>query len=223
MQPEAEKARKTTRIVVADDHFMLLDSLVALLDGQPDFSVVGKAADGEQALAAISRERPDILVLDLAMPGGDGFHVLRTLGRSGSGVAPVVLTGSACRSDYARVVKLGARGLVLKGEAPEKLFSAIRAVVDGELAFSSEMACQVIEAMAEEPERTPGNLARLSHRERQVATLVSRGLKNKDIASELGISENTVKRHLQSVFNKTGTRDRLELAVLAVTAVNKAA
>ena len=157
------------------------------------------------------------------MPGGDGFDVLRTLERDGTQVAALVLTGSESRGDYVRVVKLGARGLVLKGEAPEKLFSSIRAVASGELAFSCEIADQVVEAMAAAPPSAPGNLARLSGRERQVAALVTRGMKNRDIARELKISENTVKRHLQSVFSKTGTHDRLELAVLAVADCNRAA
>jgi DNA-binding NarL/FixJ family response regulator len=138
-------------------------------------------------------------------------------------VASVVLTASESQLDYVQVVKLGARGLVLKGDSPEKLFAAIRTVANGELAFSSEIANQVVQAMASEPRQEPTTLARLSERERQIAFLVARGLKNKDIANELAISENTVKRHLQSIFNKTSTRDRLELAVLAVTELTKAA
>ena len=224
IQLGSQREAKNTRIVIADDHVVLLESLAALLESQPDFSVVGKAGDGEETLEAIGREHPDILVLDLAMPGSDGFEVLRTLDHNRSRVAALVLTGSESRGDYARVVKLGARGLVFKGESPEKLFSAIRTVAGGELAFSSEIADQVLEAMAAAPpQRVPGNLGRLSGREREVAALVARGMKNRDIAHELKISENTVKRHLQSVFSKTGTRDRLELAVLAVADFNQAA
>jgi DNA-binding NarL/FixJ family response regulator len=224
MQAELARPGKNTRIVIADDHSVLLEALAALLESQPDFAVVGKAGDGAQTLEVISREKPDVVLLDLSMPGSDGFEVLRTLERNGSRVASLVLTGSENQGDYVQVVKLGARGLVLKGEAPERLFSAIRSVVEGELAFSTEIADQVIEAMTAPPRQAaPGNLARLSGRERQVAMLVARGMKNKDIAGELRISENTVKRHLQSVFSKTGTRDRLELAVLAVNDVNRAA
>ena len=134
-----------------------------------------------------------------------------------------MLTGSDSRLDYVQVVKLGARGLVLKGDSTEKLFAAIRTVASGELAFSSDIANQVVSAMAAEPRQAPASLARLSERERQIAGLVSQGMKNRDISHELHISENTVKRHLQSIFNKTGARDRLELAVLALTESNKAA
>lgn len=217
------KPDKKIRVVIADDHVLLLESLSALLSSQPDIEVVGKAVNGTVAVELVQRERPDVLVLDLFMPENDGFEVLRTLERAETRVAAVVLTGSESQLDYVQVVKLGARGLVLKGDSPEKLFTAIRTVSAGDLAFSNDIANQVVSAMATEPRSEPTTLARLSERERQIAFLVARGLKNKDIASELNISENTVKRHLQSIFSKTGTRDRLELAVLAVTELSKAA
>lgn len=214
---------KPIRLVIADDHAILLESLSALLGMQPDFEVVAKALNGTEAVQMVERYRPDILVLDLLMPEGDGFSVLRTLERSNIRVASVVLTGSENQLDYVQAVKLGARGLVLKGDNPEKLFTAIRTVANGELAFSSDLANQVVTAIATEPREQPGNLTRLSRREQQIVALIARGMKNKDIAQELRISENTVKRHLQSVFSKTGTRDRLELAVLAVTQIAKVA
>ena len=217
------KLTKPIRIAIADDHLVLLESLAALLDTQRDFQVVGKAVNGTETLELVKQQHPDVLVLDLFMPNGDGFDVLRTLERANSRVAAVVLTGSESQPDYVQVVRLGARGLVLKGDNPEKLFGAIRTVANGEIAFSSEIADQVVHAMSNEPQPRSGNLLRLSERERQIAMLIARGLRNRDIATELQISENTVKRHLQSIFNKTGTRDRLELAVLAVTELSKAA
>ncbi len=210
-------------IVIADDHAVLRESLSALLATQPDFGVLGTAADGNEALELVQRHHPEVLVLDLLMPGGDGFEVLRTLDRAGSRVAAVVLTGSESQPDYVQVVRLGARGLVLKGDAPEKLFAAIRAVAGGELAFSDEVAQSVLNAMVSDQRSETASMARLSDREKQIAFLVARGLKNKAIAEELSISENTVKRHLQSIFNKTGARDRLELAVMALTELSKAA
>jgi two-component system, NarL family, nitrate/nitrite response regulator NarL len=210
-------------IVIADDHAVLRESLGALLETQKDFHVVGKAASGAEALELVSESHPDVLVLDLFMPNTDGFEVLRTLDKAGSRVASVVLTGSENQPDYVQVVRLGARGLVLKGEGPERLFAAIRSVANGELAFSEDIAQQVLSAMAGEAKEEPSTIRRLSERERQIAALVARGMKNKDIAQELNISENTVKRHLQSIFNKTGARDRLELAVIALTELTKAA
>jgi NarL family two-component system response regulator YdfI len=215
----------TTRIpiVIADDHAVLRESLSVLLATQKDFEVVGKAGTGEEALELVNQSHPGVLVLDLFMPNTDGFEVLRALDKAGSRVASVVLTGSENQPDYVQVVRLGARGLVLKGEGPERLFAAIRAVANGELAFSEDIAQQVLSSMAGEAKEEPSSIRRLSVRERQIAALVARGLKNKDIARELKISENTVKRHLQSIFNKTGARDRLELAVIALTELTKAA
>ncbi len=211
------------RLVVADDHAILLESLVALLRSQSDFAVAGAAVNGTQALELVRQHDPDVLVLDLFMPSGDGFEVLRTLDRAGNRVAAVVLTGSESQADYVQTVRLGARGLVLKSDGPQKLFSAIRSVAAGELAFSDEIAHRVLGAMASDAQPQAASLARLSERERQIAYHVARGMKNKDIAAELKISENTVKRHLQSVFSKTGARDRLELAVMALTEISKAA
>lgn len=211
------------RVVIADDHEVLRESLTALLHTQPDIQVVGLAANGADALHLVQQRNPDVLVLDLLMPESDGFEVLRTLDRYGSQVASLILTGSENRADYVQVVQLGGRGLVLKGDPPQKLFDAIRCVVNGDLAFSEEISQQVIASMAGSSKEGPLALKRLSVRERQIAALVARGMKNRDIASELHISENTVKRHLQSIFDKTGARDRLELAVMALTEFDKAA
>ncbi len=210
-------------IVIADDHAILRDSLTALLQSQPDFEVVGAAADGEEAVRLVQQHNPQVLVLDLFMPEGDGFEALRTLEQADNRIAAVVLTGSASQNDYVQVVRLGARGLVLKADDPEKLFAAIRAVAEGELAFSDEVAGSVLDAMVSNPPPAASSMVRLSERERQISHMVARGMKNRDIAGELNISENTVKRHLQSIFSKTGSRDRLELAVLALGKTGKAA
>ena len=212
------------RIAIADDHAVLRESLSALLASHRDFEVAGLASNGSEALKLVETLQPDVLVLDLFMPETDGFEVLRQLDRAEVKVASVVLTGSESQPDYVQVVRLGARGLVLKGDTPEKLFAAIRTVAGGELAFSDEVAQGVLMAMSVETQQERAvNLNRLSDRERQIAYLVARGMKNKDIAQQLTISENTVKRHLQSIFSKTGARDRLELAVIAVTETPSAA
>ena len=216
-----------TRIVIADDHAILRESLALLLGTQPDFQVEGTASNGQEALDMVQAHHPDVLVLDLFMPGFDGFEVLRTLDRNGNRVATVVLTASESDTDYAQVVRLGARGLVMKGDGPHNLFEAIRVVAAGELAFSDDLARQVVSTLANEARPAHSfhqhSLHRLSERERQIAYAVARGMKNRDIAQQLSISENTVKRHLQSIFGKTGSRDRLELAVLALNEAGKAA
>jgi len=210
-------------IVIADDHAVLRESLTALLQSQSDFEVLGAAANGEEALRLVQEQHPQVLVLDLFMPESDGFNVLRTLERAGNRVASVVLTGSESQNDYVQVVRLGARGLVLKADDPQKLFTAIRAVADGELAFSDDIARSVLDAMVSDRPPVPSSMARLSERERQISYMVARGMRNRDIAADLSISENTVKRHLQSIFSKTGSRDRLELAVLALGEITNAA
>jgi DNA-binding NarL/FixJ family response regulator len=215
---------KKIRVAVADDHAVLRESLSALINAQKDLEVAGTASNGAETVELVQRALPDVLVLDLFMPEGDGFDVLRTLEKAGQRVASVVLTGSENHPDYVQVVRLGARGLVLKGDSPEKLFAAIRTVANGELAFADEVAQGIITAMADEPQQqTPSNMNRLSEREKQISYLVARGMKNRDIAAQLNISENTVKRHLQSIFSKTGARDRLELAVLALSDITNAA
>src|SRR3954471_11811521 len=222
----AAAAKPKIRLVIADDHAVLRESLGALLESQNDMQVLGKASNGAEALELVREKKPDVLVLDLFMPGSDGFEVLRTLDKAGSRIATVILTGSESESDYTNVVRLGGRGLVLKSDGPEKLFAAVRTVASGELAFSDDLAQRVLSSMAKDTRGTAGpatSLDRLSERERQIAFLVARGQKNKDISAQLNISENTVKRHLQSIFAKTGSRDRLELAVLALTELSQAA
>src|SRR5436309_16117813 len=120
-----------TRIVLADDHAILRESLSLLLGTQKDFEVEGSATNGQEALEMVQRFHPDVLVLDLFMPDFDGFEVLRTLDRAGNRVATVVLTGSESEMDYVQVVRLGGRGLVIKSDGPEKLFSAVRTVAQG--------------------------------------------------------------------------------------------
>jgi DNA-binding NarL/FixJ family response regulator len=214
---------KRIGIVIADDHMVLRESLTALLQSQPDFDVLGTAGNGEEAVRLVQEHSPQVLVLDLFMPDSDGFEVLRTLERAGNRVASVVLTGSDSQNDHVQVVRLGARGLVLKADDPQKLFAAIRSVADGELAFSDEIAHSIMDAMASDQPAVPSSMTRLSDRERQISYMVARGMRNRDIATDLAISENTVKRHLQSIFSKTGSRDRLELAVLALSEIGKAA
>ena len=207
--------QKKIRIAIAEDHAVLREALATMLDRQPDFHVEAKARNGREALQLLREKPADVLILDLTMPECDGFEVLRNMNQHGSPVPTLVLTGSEDRAAYAQVVKLGGRGLVVKSDGIETLFSAVRAVAAGKLAFCNEIAQNVLGAIAPKPGLT-GALNRLSTREKQIATLVARGMKNSEIARELAISYNTVKVHLQTIFSKTGVRDRLELVTLAL-------
>jgi len=177
-------------------------------------ATAGMTADLRSALGRVVNARLDARARS-ALRGSPGGLALVDLPPGSSAVAEFT---------FRDTVRLGARGLVLKGDSPDKLFAAIRTVANGELAFADEVAQGIITAMADEPQQQqPSNMNRLSEREKQIAYLVARGLKNRDIAAQLAISENTVKRHLQSIFSKTGARDRLELAVLALSDITNAA
>src|SRR5579872_4185507 len=207
---------KRLALILADHHQVVRDSIANLLEAQPDMQVVAVAGAGSQVPELVERHRPDVLVLELDLPELTGLEVLRTLGHAGLSLPTLILTASDNEVDYVQAVRLGASGLVLKRDSPEKLFHAIRCVAAGQLAFSNEIAQQVVNWMAGERARPAARgLHRLSEREHMVALLVTRGLRNREIAAELNISENTVKRHLQSIFSKTGAHDRVELAVLA--------
>jgi len=215
---------KKLALILADHHQVVRDSLANLLETQPDMQVVAVAGAGSQVLELVQRHRPDVLVLELDLPGATGLEVLRTLGQAGLSLPTLILTASDNEVDYVQAVRLGASGLVLKRDSPEKLFQAIRSVAAGQLAFSNEIAQQVVSWMAGERTRPPvRGLQRLSERERAVAVLVTRGLRNREIGAQLNISENTVKRHLQSIFSKTGAHDRVELAAMTAQQTAEAA
>lgn len=215
---------KRLALILADHHQVVRDSIANLLQAQSDMQVVAVAGVGSQVPELVERHRPDVLVLELELPELTGLEVLRTLGRAGLSLPTLILTASDNEVDYVQAVRLGASGLVLKRDSPDKLFQAIRNVAAGQLAFSNEIAQQVVSWMAGERMRTPvRGLQRLSQRERAVVVLVARGLRNREIAAQLNISENTVKRHLQSIFSKTGAHDRVELAAMTVEQTAEAA
>lgn len=224
IEPAERNMGKRLTLIVADHHHVVRDSVAALLQTQPDMQVVAAATAGTQVAELVRQYRPDVLLLELDLPESSGFEVLRTLGQEGLSRPTLILTASDNEVDYVQAVRLGASGLVLKRDSPEKLFQAIRDVAAGQLAFSNEIAQQVVSWMAGERARPPvRGLHRLSERERGVAELVARGLRNREIAAQLNISENTVKRHLQSIFSKTGAHDRVELAAMAAAQKAEAA
>jgi len=215
---------KRLTVMLADHHQVVRDSLANLLEMQSDMQVVAVAGAGSQVPEMVQRHRPDVLVLELDLPEATGLEVLRTLGQAGLSLPTLILTASDNEVDYVQAVRLGASGLVLKRDSPEKLFQTIRSVAAGQLAFSNEIAQQVVSWMAGERTRPPvRGLQRLSERERAVAVLVTRGLRNREIGAQLNISENTVKRHLQSIFSKTGAHDRVELAAMTAQQTAEAA
>jgi two-component system, NarL family, nitrate/nitrite response regulator NarL len=219
--------RPKIRIVVADDHPIFRDGLCKLLALEEDFEVVAQAQDGRQVLDVLQQYEPDILLLDLKMPGLDGLATLQRLQVSKNKTRVIVLTASDDKNEFVQAMKLGTSGIVLKQTATELLIKSIRKVHAGEIWLDSHTTAAVIRqfvANDEQPAPTapatasPRDRERspLSQREREIVALVAQGFKNKEMAEKMFISEQTVKNHLHNIFDKLGVSDRLELALYAI-------
>ena len=223
--PTSGVPRTKIRIVVADDHPIFRDGLCKLLALEEDFEVVGQAQDGQEVLDVLQQYEPDILLLDLKMPGLDGLGTLQRLQAARIRTRVIVLTASDDKNEFVQAMKLGTSGIVLKQTATDLLIKSIRKVHAGEIWLDSHTTAAVIRQFvsAEEvppPSQTPAPRERerspLSQREREIVALVAQGFKNKEMAEKLFISEQTVKNHLHNIFDKLGVSDRLELALYAI-------
>jgi two-component system nitrate/nitrite response regulator NarL len=200
-----------SRILLADDHPMIRTALEALLRGT-DFDIVATAATGEDALREYERVEPDILLLDLQMPGGTGMDVIRALSSAGAKVKIVVLTAGIDDASLAEARELGVSGLVLKNSDPAFLLDCLEKVKSGGKWIDSELQARIDELSGSV---AAGRRPALAPRERELIRFVSKGLRNREIASELGVTEGTVKVYLHAVFEKLGVSSRTELAVRA--------
>lgn len=206
-----------TRIVVADDHALVLAGIRKLLDSEPDFSVVGEATTAAEAVSLTLALQPDVLLLDVAMPGGSGLNALEEVGHL-PGLHTVLLTAGVDEADRARAFRLGARGILLKDAATDLLFDGIRAVMRGEywLWRSPAPAQQATHAGPEATPHATEPVHTLTRRERDVLKGVVGGCTNREIGERLGIGEDTVKHHVSNLFDKTGASTRVELALFAL-------
>jgi DNA-binding NarL/FixJ family response regulator len=209
------------RIVIADDHPIFRDGLRKLLSLEEGFEVVGEAKDGHEVLGIVQEKEPDILLLDLRMPGLDGLSVLQQLKYSAAKTRIIVLTASEDKNEFVQAMKYGCSGIVLKQTATELLYKSIRKVHAGEIWLDSHTTAAVMRQFAAPPkaafpERKTRERNPLSQREREIVNLVSQGFKNKEIAEKIFVSEQTVKNHLHNIFDKLGVSDRLELALYAI-------
>jgi DNA-binding NarL/FixJ family response regulator len=220
-------AKSKIRIVVADDHPIFRDGLCRLLALEEDFEVVAQAQDGRQVLDVLQQFEPDILLLDLKMPGLDGLATLQRLQQAKNKTRVIVLTASDDKNEFVQAMKLGTSGIVLKQTATELLIKSIRKVHAGEIWLDSHTTAAVIRQFvandeapmtAPSPAASPRERERspLSQREREIVALVAQGFKNKEMAEKMFISEQTVKNHLHNIFDKLGVSDRLELALYAI-------
>jgi two-component system, NarL family, nitrate/nitrite response regulator NarL len=210
------------RILLADDHPIFRDGLRRLLEAEPDLKVIGEACDGAEAVKMARQLKPDILLLDLAMPRMPGLEALREMssGPANSSVRVILLTAAAEKKQIVEALQLGARGVVLKDSATQLLLKSIHTVMSGEYWVGRESVSNLVQylrnlvqSFGEESKQKKFGL---TPRELEIVSAVVAGYSNKEIAEYFKISEDTVKHHLSNIFDKLGVSTRLELALFAV-------
>jgi two-component system, NarL family, nitrate/nitrite response regulator NarL len=214
------EAAPAVRILIADDHRIFRAGLKRLLEGEPGFTVVGEAADGDEAVRLVEQLRPDILLLDLAMPRTSGLDVLRELAGRGTRVRSILLTAAIDRTEIVKALQFGAWGVVLKESATDLLFKSVRSVMAGQCWVGRDSVSDLVQALRESVPASPEGAVRsafgLTPREREILSSVVTGYTNREIAQQFLLSEDTVKHHLSNIFDKVGASNRVELTLFAV-------
>ncbi|OKJ95009.1 LuxR family transcriptional regulator [Streptomyces sp. CB03234] len=210
-----------TRVLVVDDQFLIRAGLVGLLRAAPGIEVVGEASDGEEAVALVAGTRPDVVLMDIRMPGMGGIAATEKILAEAPDPAPKVLVLTTFDLDeyVYGALRAGASGFLLKDSGPERLLAAVAAVGGGDALFAPSVTRRLVEAFARqagsEPAQPPPDLGMLTGRETEVLRLTARGLSNQEIAGELFISEATVKTHLNRAMNKLDLDSRAQAVVVA--------
>ena len=208
----------TIGIVVADDHEVVRAGFAAILDTQPDFTVLGTAADGAEAIRTCQEHRPDVVLMDVRMPGMDGIEATRQLCATGRKPRVLVLTTFDLDEYVYDALRAGASGFLLKDVTAERLFDAVRVVAAGEALLAPTVTRRLIgEFTRQRPRAAQGGeqLGSLTPRETEVLRLIAAGLSNPEIAKRLVVTEETVKTHVSRVLSKLGLRDRTQAVVAA--------
>jgi DNA-binding NarL/FixJ family response regulator len=208
------------RIVVADDHQVVRTGFATLLDTQPDFEVVGTAVDGSEAVRICRELRPDVVLMDVRMPGTDGIEATRQLAGPGQGGPRILILTTFDLDDYVYdALCAGASGFLLKDVTAERLFEAVRVIADGEALLAPAVTRRLISEFSRIRPRQPtpptAALRELTPRETEVLRLIAEGLSNPEIAARLVVTEETVKTHVSRVLAKLGLRDRTQAVVTA--------
>jgi two-component system nitrate/nitrite response regulator NarL len=216
--PSPDAASRRVRVLIADDHQMFREALRRMLQTEPGIEVAGEASSGSDVVKLVSEVPADILLLDMQMPGGSGLDVLRQLAEHGTPIHTILLTGTANRQQVVESIRLGARGVVLKDASLDVLIKSIRHVMLGNYWVGHERIGDLIEgvhaAEAAREARRPAET--LTRRELDIMRAVAEGATNKEIGTRFNLSEQTVKNHLSTIFDKVGVSSRLELALYAV-------
>jgi two-component system, NarL family, response regulator DevR len=210
-----EAIERPVRVFLIDDHEVVRQGVIALLAAQPDMVVAGEAATAAQALARIPALRPDVAVLDIRLPDGDGVHVCRELRIKLPGLACLMLTSYGDDEALFESVMAGAAGYVLKGVRGGDLVNAIRVVAAGGSLLDQTATARLLTRLRTRGEKVEDPLHRLTDQERRVLELVGRGLTNRQIGAELSLSDKTVKNYVSSLLSKLGMQRRTQAAVLA--------
>jgi DNA-binding NarL/FixJ family response regulator len=208
----------TIRVAVVDDHAIVRAGLRLVLEADPDFEIVGEAETAAAALDLVRRERPDVALIDINLPDDSGLRVAAEITSSDPSVRLLILSVHDDPEIVRESVRLGAHGYLRKDTTPADLRAAIRAVHNGDAFFSPSVARTLAEALRDQGTPVSESLERLTERERDVLTRVARGLSNKEIAADLGISVRTVESHRDSLMRKTGLRNAAALTRFALEA-----
>jgi DNA-binding NarL/FixJ family response regulator len=209
---------KPTRVLVADDHALFRKGVTGLLRGADGFTVVGEAQDGREAVAKAQALLPDVVLMDVYMPGMDGIEAARRIKAALLSTKIVILTVSEEDQKLFEALRAGAQGYLLKNVEPEELFRTLRGVVRGEAFVTPSMAAKILEEFTRQvrPPQKGTTSAGLSPREREVLELLTRGAVNKEIAAALEISANTVKNHLKNIMEKLHLENRVQVVAYAL-------
>jgi DNA-binding NarL/FixJ family response regulator len=203
------------KLVLADDHRIILEGLEQLFRREKDFEVVATATTGEEALAAVRKHKPQILVLDIQMPKGNGLWVLKNVHTEKLPTRVVLLTATLDEDEVLEAMQSGVSGLVLKEAAAVNLVETVRRVQRGERALEPTLVSRALDRLSQR-EEAKKIVEVLSKRETEIVKMVASGLRNKEIALKLNIGEGTVKTHLHTIYEKLGVHGRVELAMYAI-------